>query len=177
MAVEPRLTHREFERTYVRPRPGATLIVGSKVYETNADRRSAFQNCIGVDIQAGDGVDRVVDFEQPLPEDLGRFDHVECVSVLEHARRPWLVVQNMEQVLVEGGTMFVTVPFVWRVHSYPNDYWRFTMDGLMSLFTQIKWQTVVYGDREIHTGKIKSVTHDNHPYMARTEVLAFGIKQ
>jgi hypothetical protein len=28
----------------------------------------------------------------------------------------------------------VGVPFSWEIHAYPNDYWRFTADGVRVLF-------------------------------------------
>lgn len=169
----------EFERLHVHPAAGRTLIVGSKIFSEREDRRLRYPQVLGVDIQAGDGVDRVLDLEEPLPDDIGRFHHIECMSVLEHSKRPWKMAANLERVLKPGGTLLVTAPFVWRVHGYPNDYWRFTKDGVRALFSHISWvrmayahETLKYNDYVPQLDKAGG----GHPYLARTEVLAFGRK-
>ena len=40
------------------------------------------------------------------------------------------------RVLDQGGTLFLTVPFQWRVHEAPHDYYRYTPYGLEYLLTQ-----------------------------------------
>ena len=77
------------------PRNGRTLVVGSKVYGKKQDRRELYRKAVGVDLFEGDGVDFVHDMETPLPESVGTFAHVDCVSVLEHVRRPWLMAANI----------------------------------------------------------------------------------
>lgn len=168
-----------FEAEYVRPRIGRTLIVGSRIYREREDRRKRYADVVGVDMQDGDGVDLVLNLEHDLPKDLGRFDHVECMSVLEHSRKPWAMAANLQRLLVEEGTIFVSVPFVWRVHGYPNDYWRFTADGVRELFQGIAWKELCWAHEKLkgkplipNEGKIEG----KHPYLARTEVLGFGVK-
>ena len=85
-------------------------------------------------MQEGEGVDLVLDLEESLPEGLGTFAHVECMSVLEHSKRPWLLAANPEQLMEPGATIFVSVPFIWRFHGYPSDYFRLTPEALPVLF-------------------------------------------
>lgn len=155
---------------------GRTLIVGSKLYEGREDRRLKYPDAVGIDMEPGDGVDVVLNLEGRLPANLGKFDHIECCSVLEHSRKPWLLAANLERLLVSQGTIFVEAPFVWRIHSYPDDYFRFTLNGLKSLFNRVDWQGETYlsnrlCDKPIHT-KV-----DGHPYFARTEALLFGVRK
>lgn len=169
----------EFERLHTAPAAGRTLIVGSKLFSEREDRRLRYPQALGVDMQAGNGVDRVVDLEEPLPEDVGQFMHVECMSVLEHSRRPWKMAANIERLLQPGGTLLVTVPFVWRVHGYPSDYWRFTKDGVRALFSRISWAAMVYANESLqHNNYLRPLNKAAgvHPYLARTEVFAFGRK-
>lgn len=157
-----------------KPTPGRTLIVGSKLYEGRPDRRKLYADAAGVDMLEGDGVDLVLNLEDPLP-DIGKFSHIECLSVLEHSARPWLLAANLESLLAEGGTMFLAAPFVWRVHAYPNDYFRYTPEGVRLLFPSIKWdvlETVATTPKPI----APHVKHDGHPYFARSEVVGFGRK-
>lgn len=168
-----------FEAQHVRARPGRTLIVGAKVYGTKEDRRARFPKVVGVDMEAGPGVDRVLDLEEPLPDDLGRFTHVECMSVLEHSRRPWLLAENLVRLLVPGGTLFVTVPFVWRFHGYPTDYFRFTADGVRALFSGIRWEQVMYASDKLRPDHYLQAGEDEraHPLLPRCEVAGFGVRE
>lgn len=167
----------EFERLHVRPRAGRTLIVGSRVYPGRSDRRARYSDCIGVDMLEGEGVDAVADLEQPQPA-LGLFDHIECCSVLEHTPRPWLLAAQIEALLVPGGTLHVSVPFVHRLHGYPNDYWRVTAEALPILFPAIAWAARQYASFVLQEGGklpgLKSAA--GYPYSARCDVLGFGIK-
>lgn len=168
----------EFEKTLVHPKAGRTLIVGSQVYGTKEDRRGRYQNVVGADMQPGPGVDLVIDLEEPLPDGLGLFDHIECMSVLEHSRRPWLLAANIERLLAPGGTLFVSVPFVWRFHGYPNDYFRVSCEGIRALFRNIDWAELRYAHEEL-TEKAKiprEVRPNGHWYLARTEACGFGRK-
>jgi len=160
----------QFESLYVKIRKDArVLVAGSRLYPTRQDRRKLYRNVLGVDMVPGVGVDRVVNLEEPLPPDLGKFDHIDCISVLEHARRPWLLAANLERLLAIDGTIFVQVPFVWRVHGYPSDFWRFTEDAVRILLPAIKWVALQFVPDKV----------DNHwqygsLYFARTQVCGFG---
>lgn len=166
-----------FRDLYVVPAPGRVLIAGSAVYGGKPDRRAAFADALGVDMLPGRGVDRVLDLEGKLPASLGTFSHIECTSVLEHSKRPWLLAANLERLLAPGGTLFVSVPFAWRVHAYPSDYWRMTPEALSVLFPTIEWVERAF----VHYGVSckRKIRHrkddDGHPYIARTETCGFGV--
>lgn len=164
-----------FERDYVRPKPGRTLIVGSQVYKTKEDRRLRYADVLGVDMLSGPGVDRVLDLEEALPLDLGEFDHVECMSVLEHSRRPWLLAANIQRLMAPGATLFVTVPFCWRIHAYPDDYWRMTPAALQELFPLVTWAALKLANETLSDGpRIPGVDVKGHVYMSKTETVGFG---
>lgn len=157
--------------------PERTLVVGSKRYDDKPDRRAIYRNSLGVDMLPGDGVDVVHDLEQPLPSAYGTFDHIDCVSVLEHVRRPWKMAESLEQCLTEGGTLLVCVPFVWRVHAYPSDYWRMTAEALPVLFPNVEWRQRKY----LTEARLRKLTPTreggNGPWLARSELIAFGVKR
>jgi hypothetical protein len=166
----------DFEKLFV-PSQGRTLIVGSRIYGNKEDRRKRYADAVGVDMQPGDGVDIVHDLED-VTSRLGHFAHVECMSMLEHCRRPWIVCENLELMMEPGGTIFITAPFVWRVHGYPDDYWRFTTSGIKSLFNTIEWKHEAYVHRDLCAGQdVPCVKAGNDwPFFARTEVMLFGRK-
>lgn len=157
-------------------RKGRTLVVGSRIYSTNTDRRTLYEDAVGLDMQPGKGVDIVHDLEQPL-KGHQPFDHIDCCSVLEHVRRPWLLCHNIEELLRHGGSLIVQVPFVWRVHGYPSDYWRFTRNALPVLFPRIRWYERAYlaGDKLVK--RSAPTAHiDGMRWLERTELLGFGRK-
>lgn len=167
-----------FEREHVKPREGRTLIVGSQVYSGKEDRRKRYKDVVGVDMLDGPGVDWVLDLEEDLPDGIGTFAHVECMSVLEHSRRPWLLAANLERLMEPGATIFVSVPLIWRIHAYPNDYFRMTPEAVKSLFPGVEWlELMLASDVLRKPGRIRSATLGEHPYMARTETVGFGVKQ
>jgi hypothetical protein len=163
-----------FEQLYVRPAEGRTLIVGSRIYREREDRRKRYADVIGVDMQEGPGVDWVQDLEEPVGFGHVRsYRHIECMSVLEHSRRPWLIAANLERMLMHGGTLYLTAPFAWAVHGYPSDYFRFTVAGLQSLFPSITWLAAQYAERTL-VDEVKRTHIGSHPFLPRTEVCAFG---
>lgn len=167
----------QFERDFVRPKAGPTLIVGSQVYRDKEDRRKRYPDALGVDMLDGPGVDVVLDLEEDNPLKSGAFAHVECMSVLEHSRRPWMLAAQIERVMAAGATIFVSVPFVWRIHAYPSDYFRFTPEGVRSLFPNIEWKALMLATTDLREGKrIESVKPNGYPYMARTETVGFGVR-
>jgi SAM-dependent methyltransferase len=164
----------DFEKQ-ITPKQGRTLIVGSRVYGAKEDRRKRYKDALGVDMQAGEGVDLVHNMEDECLR-LGLFAHIECMSVLEHCRAPWLMAGNMERALEPGGTIFIAVPFVWRVHDYPDDYFRFTVSGVKALFDKITWTNSAYSHRTLCKAEDVPAVRagEDWPYFARTEVFVFG---
>lgn len=163
-----------FEAQYVNPKPGRTLIAGSRVFGFREDRRARYTDALGVDMSKGPGVDLVWDLEEP--GDLGQFAHIECRSVLEHSRRPWLLAQNLVSMLEPGGTLHLAVPFCWRVHAYPDDYWRFTISGVRALFPGIRWEALMYAGQHLTTDDPPRAKVDGWTYLQRTEVVGFGVR-
>ena len=172
-------TPEHFEKAFVRARSGRTLIIGSCVYPGREDRRKLYQDVVGVDMVAGMGVDEVMDLEEDsLEKKLGKFEHVECISVLEHTQRPRLVAKNIMEAMNQDATLHLSVPFVWRVHAYPSDYWRLTISAVEFIFRGIHWKNLMYGCAGDYSLKsIPSVNIGGVLYFARAEVYGFGIKK
>jgi SAM-dependent methyltransferase len=68
-----------------------------------------------------------------LPFEDAEFDTVLSTQVLEHTPTPWVLFAEMSRLLKPGGTLIVTIPFSYRVHSEPYDFYRFTRYALASL--------------------------------------------
>lgn len=134
-------------KRHVPSTPGPVLEVGSKDYGSTSSFRSVYTagEYIGVDMAHGKGVDAVVDLVEgigSLPE--GHFDLVICCSVMEHVRMPWVFANNLSRLTRGGGQIYISVPWVWRYHAYPDDYFRFSYRGVMELFPRFKWNAMEY---------------------------------
>jgi SAM-dependent methyltransferase len=66
----------------------------------------------------------------------GQFDAVLCNQVLEHVFNPTEFLSEVRRVMVPGGRLLLTVPFVWDEHEQPWDYARYSSFGLRSLLEQ-----------------------------------------
>lgn len=174
----------DFRSRFVRPRSGRVLIVGSRIIAD--DWRKRFPHGLGVDLIEGPGVHIQHDLEQPLA-DVAPFNHVECLSVLEHCARPWLVAENIERLMAEGATLYLSAPFAWRWHGYPADYWRITHEALPILFPGIHWKAIRYVSETSMYAPTKRMKGETMPrvlpktdcgqrHLERMEVHAFGIK-
>ncbi|MDA7977519.1 MAG: class I SAM-dependent methyltransferase [Pirellulales bacterium] len=100
-----------------------------------ADLRPIFsgREYIGCDMRSGPGVDRVEDLASlSLPDHCAR--GIVCVDTLEHVFDVMQAMRQMWRVLAPGGIMLVSVPMDFRIHAYPDDYWRLTPSCLARLF-------------------------------------------
>ena len=83
------------------------------------------------DIDAGKDVNLIWDLEdRPEERLMSSFDMVISCSVLEHVHQPHLACKNLFDVLKPGGLMYLSLPWVWRYHKYPDDYHRFHASSL-----------------------------------------------
>lgn len=64
-----------------------------------------------------------------------QFDAVFSLAVFEHLAMPWLVALEINKLLRPGGITFHQTHFAFPLHEQPADYWRFTDQGLRSLFS------------------------------------------
>lgn len=65
-----------------------------------------------------------------LPVATASVDAVVCLEVLEHLRRPRAALEEMARVLKPGGTLLLSMPFLYPVHDAPFDFQRLTVHGL-----------------------------------------------
>jgi SAM-dependent methyltransferase len=83
---------------------------------------------INLNIGAWPNVEVVADAHS-LPYADGSVDHVSCLAVLEHLRRPDIAVQEMIRVLKPGGYILLETPGLQPYHGYPSHYQNFTTTG------------------------------------------------
>lgn len=98
---------------------------------SGVQRRAA--HVINLDIFEFYNVDVLGDAHR-LPFKDNTFDAVILEAVLEHVIDPEVVVSEVFRVLKIGGWVCAAVPFIQGYHASPEDYQRYTVDGLRHLF-------------------------------------------
>jgi len=113
------------------------LDIGS--YDVNGSYKDIFSNenwnYVGVDISAGPNVDIVSEDPYKWEVEDNSFDFVISGQCLEHVKKPWLWIKEVERVLKYGGITVLIVPWQWDIHRVPVDCWRILPDGMEVLFS------------------------------------------
>jgi hypothetical protein len=124
------------------------LLVGSKMYEYDAgDLRTmlaelGLRDVTGVDIEAGDGVDEVVDITDPgdfLDRNRDRFATVVCMEILTHVPNPFVAGDNVASLVRPGGTVVLSEVVVRKLSRMPADNWRFTPTGTKLVHSRLEF--------------------------------------
>jgi len=101
-----------------------------------ADLRSLFagKHYVGCDMRPGPGVDRVEDVSAiGLPD--GAAGTVLCIETFEHVFEVRRAFDEVFRVLKPGGLFVITSPLNFRIHGYPDDYWRMTPSCLRRMMS------------------------------------------
>jgi hypothetical protein len=69
--------------------------------------------------------------------------------VLEHTRDPRRAARNIESVLGAKGLAYVATPWSQAFHATPDDYWRFSVRGLMLMFERLKVLSSFYSGGDV----------------------------
>jgi len=108
-------------------------------YPFFAERASEY---VGVDVVAHAAADLVGRVES-IPVGDGEFDVVLCTQVLEHCDDPVQAVRELRRVTAPGGRVLASTHGVQWYHPSPEDYWRWTHEGLKRLFsTSAEWDSL-----------------------------------
>jgi SAM-dependent methyltransferase len=96
-----------------------------------ADLRALFRgkDYVGCDMRPGPGVDRVEDVSAiGLPD--ASAGTVLCIETFEHVFEVRRAFDEVFRILKPGGLFVITSPLNFRIHGYPDDYWRMTPNCL-----------------------------------------------
>lgn len=147
---------------------GPVLEIGSKRYgppPTFYNYRTLLPGNIeyvGIDVSEGDGVDVALDMTKDIDIikeklTIEKFRTVICMSVMEHVENITAFAKNLDILMEPGAMLIVSVPFVWRVHAYPDDYWRFTPKAIKYLYPNVLFDEHL---SQMHTSKGLKVSLD-----------------
>ena len=128
-------------------------------------RRASF---VGVDLLEGPNVDAVLDIccnSRTLAATLGGepYDLVICCHVLEHTRNPGRAARNIRALTRPGGHSFIATPWSQAFHATPDDYWRFSVRGLVQLFGGFDMVSAFYSGGDVGLDVAYRVERDGGP--------------
>jgi SAM-dependent methyltransferase len=123
---------------------GVTLDFGAGTAKYQHIVRPCGTKYIAFDIVAGKNIDVVGDVLNP-PFANNSFDTIISTQVLEHVEKPWILVAQMGRILKSGGICITTAPFLVPYHADPYDFFRYTVEGMVSLFENEGFKVVESG--------------------------------
>ncbi|MFI4999484.1 MAG: class I SAM-dependent methyltransferase [Reyranellales bacterium] len=128
-------------------------------------RRGKF---VGIDLLGGTNVDTLLDIcSSPgaLKAKLGEdpFDMVICCHVLEHTRDPLRAAHNIESLLRPRGLAYIATPWSQAFHATPDDYWRFSVRGLMLMFGELEILSSFYSGGDVGLDVAYRIERDGRP--------------
>ncbi len=118
-----------------------------------------------------------------LPLDDASVDGVLLTQVLEHVRRPAVVLSEIARILRPRATLYATVPFVWELHEEPHDYWRFTTHALSALLADAGLHEVAIEPRTDSLSALAQLMTNvgwslaRHPTDERTQQAATALRE
>ncbi len=104
----------------------------------NDSYREFFPNKKTLELNPRGPVDYVGNIEDMHMIPDGTFDAVLLIGVLEHVENPFQGVKEVYRILKPGGVVLLELPFIYPIHDYPGDYWRFTDNGIRLLLKDFK---------------------------------------
>lgn len=88
-------------------------------------------------------VDYVTDLNSRLPIESSVADTVTSLSVMEHLYEPQTMLNEAYRILKPGGYLILQVPWQWRIHEAPHDYFRYTPYGLEHMLKKAGFQDII----------------------------------
>lgn len=76
----------------------------------------------------------------PFPDEC--FDHVFSSEVFEHVSNLDELIAEINRVTKRGGTLLVTLPFVWDEHEIPYDFARYSSYGIHNILERSGYKVI-----------------------------------
>lgn len=116
----------------------------SIIVDIGAGGRKISKNVICIDSFTFPNTDIVADIHN-LPLKNNIVDAIFCTGVLEHIVNPDIALTECYRVLRPNGIVHLEVPFLQPYHKDPEDYWRWTMDGIRLFAKRHRFTEVRFG--------------------------------
>lgn len=128
----------------------SVLEIGSRIVSPGSQsKRVLFPNAdiyTGFDIHLDQNTDVVGDAHILSSYFDRQYDAIFSLSVFEHLAMPWKVALEINRLLKNGGITYHSTHNAWPIHDAPWDFYRYTDNGLRSLFSRsIGFETLSCG--------------------------------
>lgn len=142
--------------------------LSGKIVNLGSGSQRIRKDVINLDIYRYRNVDIVGDIYN-LPFSDNEIDAIICDQALEHLKDSPAALKEMSRTLKPGGLIYIAVPFVAGYHSSPDDYYRFSKNGLEAIMERQGFLKLKSGIRHGPTSGFLSVLN---PWIAM--ILSFG---
>jgi SAM-dependent methyltransferase len=90
-----------------------------------------------------------------------RFDVVIADQVFEHVQDPVAAARNVHAMLADDGLFLMAAPFLVKIHGAPNDYTRWTPDGMRTFLARAGFDAEIHawGNRHAVTANLYHAVH------------------
>jgi len=161
-ALDPAFTPRYLVCRWVESVPGLVLNFG-------AGSRSYGARVVNLDVEPAMGV-QVVNQSGGVPFKTGTFNGVLMEYVLEHVPDVSPLLSEVYRILKPGAQVLITVPFKQNFHACPNDYWRFTEQGIRLVLQRLGFEQI---EVKVYGGPVSAWINATKEFLAT--ILSLGI--
>lgn len=89
-------------------------------------------------------IDKFVNLNERIDITSDTFDSILLSDVLEHIANPELLLQELSRILKKNGFIVIMVPFLYRIHEEPHDYYRYTEYALKHLLSKSGFKIIEF---------------------------------
>lgn len=154
---------------------------------TGVERRGGYTERFPAQVQLIEA-----DLENGLPPLSGRYDHVICADILEHLRRPELILRQIPDVLQPGGRLVASLPNSGNIYFrlnvamgrfphhdkglFDRTHLRFyAWKGWRDLFDSTGWTIISVQSSGIPVGLAVPAAHENSAPVRLAESVCYGL--
>lgn len=163
--VSPICPNRKPLRDYIRKHSKKILV------NIGAGNTRIYPHVLNLDIFNYANVDIVTDAKDMCLKD-NSVDGIISIANLEHIDDPEKTIKEIHRVLKQGGECFLSTPFIYGFHASPNDFTRWTHEGLKGVLARNGFDIVHVG---MATGPTSALLVIGIEYLAI--LLSFGIRR
>ena len=122
---------------------GSILDVGSKKSSSNVTNYLNSKERIKyADKFSKDQDDIIMDLEKIYEPNDKTYNNVLLFNVLEHVFNFKNCLKNCHLILKKGGCFCGSTPFFFNIHGSPNDYFRYTEQGLLKILEETGFKNI-----------------------------------
>ena len=137
---------RALQNAYLRQRvwrPGMRVLdIGGSPTRHNVDLPLVDRRIVYADLEATHPDVVQWDVTRPPPDNLGRFDCVLLLNVLEHVYDPAAALRSVDATIEPAGELVIVTPYLYPYHRAPLDYYRFSADWYRAVAADNRYELI-----------------------------------